>query len=54
MKFRPGKVPLYLVVIVLTLIWILPVWTTFLVSFKSSQDFFEPEVLSASIRVFIF
>jgi multiple sugar transport system permease protein len=37
--FKPGKIPLYAVLIVLTLLWLLPVVSSFIVSFKSSKDF---------------
>jgi len=33
------KVPVYLVLIALTVLWVLPVLSSFLVSFKSSEDF---------------
>jgi multiple sugar transport system permease protein len=33
------KIPVYAVLVVLTLMWLLPVASSFLVSFKSSQDF---------------
>jgi multiple sugar transport system permease protein len=33
------KIPIYLILALLTVIWLLPVVTTFLVSFKSSKDF---------------
>jgi len=38
-RFAPRKVPLYLVLAVLTLAWLLPVASSFLASFKSSKDF---------------
>jgi multiple sugar transport system permease protein len=39
MKDGARKIPVYLILVVLVLLWLLPVVTTFLVSFKSSQDF---------------
>ena len=33
------KIPIYVILVILTVIWLLPVVTTFLVSFKSSKDF---------------
>jgi multiple sugar transport system permease protein len=42
-RFRPQKIPLYVVVIVLVLAWILPVWTTFLVSLKSGEDYLNQQ-----------
>ncbi len=39
MRRNIQKIPLYFIVVVLVFIWILPVWTTFLVSFKSAEDF---------------
>jgi multiple sugar transport system permease protein len=38
-RFAPRKIPLYTVLIVLTLVWLLPVVSSFLASFKSSKDF---------------
>jgi multiple sugar transport system permease protein len=38
-KIRPSKIILYLVVIILVLIWLLPVWTTFSVAFKSPAEY---------------
>lgn len=38
-KIRPAKIVLYLVVTVLVLIWLLPVWTTFSVAFKSPAEY---------------
>lgn len=38
-KDRIRKIPIYVIMIFLVLVWILPVWTSFLVSFKSAEDF---------------
>ena len=38
-KIRPSNIILYLVVIILVLIWLLPVWTTFSVAFKSPAEY---------------
>ncbi|HXK36921.1 MAG TPA: carbohydrate ABC transporter permease [Candidatus Paceibacterota bacterium] len=38
-RFAPRKIPLYLVLIVLTIVWLLPVASSSLTSFKSSKDF---------------
>jgi len=39
MKIHPTKVILYIVIIILVLIWLLPVWTTFSVAFKSPKEY---------------
>jgi multiple sugar transport system permease protein len=39
MKMRAKKIPTYIIVIVLVLLWLLPAWTTFLVAFKNSEEF---------------
>lgn len=39
MAVRSRRIPTYIILVVLVFLWLLPVWTTFLVSFKSSQDF---------------
>jgi len=39
MRTAAHRLPTYLILILLVLLWLLPVWTTFLVSFKSSEDF---------------
>ena len=36
---RSRRIPTYIILVVLALLWLLPVWTTFLVSFKDSTDF---------------
>jgi len=38
-RLHPRKIPLYSVLIGLTILWLLPVASSFLVSFKSSEDF---------------
>ena len=45
------KIPTYLILIVLVLLWLLPVWTTFLVSFKSSQDFMAQRFYNLPTKV---
>jgi multiple sugar transport system permease protein len=45
------KIPTYLILIVLVLLWLLPVWTTFLVSFKSSQDFMSQKFYELPTKV---
>ena len=47
------KLPTYLILIVLVLLWLLPVWTTFLVSFKSAQDFMSQVFYELPTRVSI-
>jgi len=47
------KLPTYLILIVLVLLWLLPVWTTFLVSFKSAQDFMSQKFYELPTRVSI-
>jgi multiple sugar transport system permease protein len=39
MRIRPGKIISYTLLIILTLLWLLPVWTSFLASFKGTSDF---------------
>jgi len=51
MKFRPLKIPLYLVIIALAFGWLLPIATTFLVSFKSSQDYLNQEFYQLPTKV---
>ncbi|MEW5818221.1 MAG: carbohydrate ABC transporter permease [Spirochaetota bacterium] len=48
---RLRKVPIYGVMIGLVLIWILPVWTSFLVSFKSAEDFVSQKFYEFPARV---
>ena len=38
-RFAPRKIPLYLVLVLLIIVWLLPVASSFLASFKSSRDF---------------
>jgi len=45
------RIPTYLILIVLVLLWLLPVWTTFLVSFKSSQDFMSQKFYQLPTQV---
>jgi multiple sugar transport system permease protein len=47
------KIPTYLILVVLVLLWLLPVWTTFLVSFKSSQDFMSQKFYQLPTQVSI-
>jgi multiple sugar transport system permease protein len=53
---RPGlkKIPLYVVLVVLVLLWLLPVWTSFLVSFKSAQDFVSQSFWQLPTKFFLF
>ena len=51
MTRRVKKIPTYFILIVLALLWILPVWTTFLVSFKSSQDFVSQQFYELPTQV---
>jgi multiple sugar transport system permease protein len=51
MKANPRKIPLYVIVVVLVLFWLLPVWTTFLVSFKSAEDFLEQDFYQLPTQV---
>jgi multiple sugar transport system permease protein len=53
MKDGGHKIPTYLILIVLVLLWLLPVWTTFLVSFKSSQDFMSQKFYQLPTKVSI-
>jgi multiple sugar transport system permease protein len=48
------KVPIYIILIVLTVFWLLPVVSTFLVSFKSSQDFVSQTFYQLPTRMFLF
>jgi len=45
------KIPTYMILIVLVLLWLLPVWTTFLVSFKSSEDFVSQKFYQLPTKV---
>jgi multiple sugar transport system permease protein len=45
------KIPTYLILVLLVLVWLLPVWTTFLVSFKSSQDFMSQSFYQLPTRI---
>jgi multiple sugar transport system permease protein len=45
------KLPTYLILIILVLAWLLPVWTTFLVSFKSAQDFMSQKFYELPTKV---
>ncbi len=47
------RLPTYLILILLVLAWLLPVWTTFLVSFKSSQDFMSQSFYNLPTKVSI-
>ena len=51
MRGQARKVPTYIILIVLVLLWVLPVWTTFLVSFKSSEDFVSQEFYQLPSKV---
>jgi multiple sugar transport system permease protein len=51
MRQGARKIPTYLILIVLVLTWLLPVWTTFLVSFKSSQDFMSQKFYQLPTKV---
>ncbi len=39
MKIHARKLPIYIIVIILVFIWVLPVWSSFLVAFKTPEDF---------------
>jgi multiple sugar transport system permease protein len=39
MKVKPTKFVLYFIVIILVLLWLLPLWTSFLTAFKSPEEF---------------
>jgi multiple sugar transport system permease protein len=45
------RIPTYVILIVLVLLWVLPVWTTFLVSFKSSEDFVSQKFYQLPTKV---
>jgi multiple sugar transport system permease protein len=51
MRHGARKIPTYLILVVLVLAWLLPVWTTFLVSFKSSQDFMSQKFYQLPTKV---
>lgn len=51
MRGQVRKIPTYLILIVLVLLWVLSVWTTFLVAFKSSQDFVSQKFYELPTRV---
>ncbi|MGO9411539.1 MAG: hypothetical protein ACLQCB_12415, partial [Spirochaetia bacterium] len=48
------KVPLYAVLIFLVALWLLPVVSSFLVSFKSSQDFVSQTWADIPTKFFFF
>ena len=48
---RGHKIPTYLILVLLVLVWLLPVWTTFLVAFKSSQDFMSQKFYQLPTKV---
>jgi len=52
--FKPGKIPLYAVLIVLTLLWLLPVVSSFTVSLKSSRDFVSQTWADIPTSFFLF
>lgn len=47
------KIPIYAILILLVLLWVLPVLTTFLVSFKSPQDFVSQKFYQLPTRLFL-
>ena len=53
MKFNPRKIPIYVLLVLLMLLWILPVWTTMLTSLKSPQDFVSQEFYQPPTRFFL-
>ena len=48
---RTHRLPTYLILVLLVLVWLLPVWTTFLVAFKSSQDFMSQQFYQLPTKV---
>ena len=53
-RFHPGKIPLYIVLILLTLLWLLPVVSSFIVSFKSSEDFVSQTFADMPTKFYFF
>lgn len=53
-RFVLRKIPLYLVLVVLTLAWLLPVASSFLASFKSSKDFVSQTWAGLPTRFYFF
>jgi multiple sugar transport system permease protein len=53
-RFAPRKIILYLVLVVLTLAWLLPVVSSFLASFKSSKDFVSQTWAGLPTRFYFF
>ena len=53
-RFTIRSLPLYAILIVLTLLWLLPVVSSFLVSAKSSQDFVSQTWMDLPTRFFLF
>jgi len=51
MRASGRRIPTYLILIVLVLLWLLPVWTTFLVSFKSAEDFMSQQFYQLPTKV---
>jgi len=54
MRTAVRKIPLYAVLIVLVALWLLPVASSFLVSFKSSEDFLSQTWAQLPTRFFFF
>lgn len=48
-----NKIPVYIVVIVLVCIWLLPIITTFLISFKSPEDFLNSKFYELPKKFFL-
>ena len=48
------KAPVYLVLIALTVLWLLPAASSFLVSFKSSQDFVSQKFYQLPTQIYFF
>ena len=53
-RFNPRKIPLYVVLVVLTLLWLLPAVSSFLVSFKSAEDFVSQTFADMPTKFYLF
>ncbi len=54
MRVKAGQIPIYALLVILTLLWLLPVWTSFLVSFKGPSDFVSQTFYQLPTRFMFF
>ena len=53
MKTGLRKIPIYVILVVLAFLWLLPIVSTLLVSFKNPQDFVSQKFYQLPTRVFL-